>query len=169
VSKTVKFVVHQGTIKPAVLARLAVCCGLVALSCTTTFGRDHRPATPGVVRPAHAEARTITLPVVDGEGIRFRRLSTDEGLSQTKIMQIVQDDQGFIWFGTQYGLNRFDGYNFKVFLHDPTDPKSLSGVIASALFTDRDGALWVGCDQFPINLTGRPRRLHSTRFPWSLT
>jgi PAS domain S-box-containing protein len=153
VTKTVKFVVHQGTIKRTIKPAVLVRCALVALSCTTTFGREHRPVTtgpaaPGVVGQAHAEARTITLPVVDGEGIRFRRLSTDEGLSQTKITQIVQDDQGFIWFGTQYGLNRFDGYNFKVFLHDPTDPNSLSGVFANALFKDRDGALWVGCDQF---------------------
>jgi PAS domain S-box-containing protein len=94
------------------------------------------------------EPRTITLPVVDGEGIRFKRLSTDEGLSQTKVSQIVQDDQGYMWFGTQYGLDRFDGYNFKIFVHDPRDPDSLSGVYVSALFKDRDGALWVGCDQF---------------------
>ena len=94
------------------------------------------------------EPRTITLPVVDGKGIRFTRLSTDQGLSQTKVSQIVQDDQGFMWFGTQYGLNRYDGYNFKLFVHDPKNPNSLSGVYIRALFKDRDGALWVGCDQF---------------------
>ncbi len=58
------------------------------------------------VRQAHVDPRTITLPVVDGKGIRFTRLSTDEGLSQTKVTHMVQDDQGFMWFGTQYGLNR---------------------------------------------------------------
>jgi signal transduction histidine kinase/ligand-binding sensor domain-containing protein len=53
-----------------------------------------------------------------------------------------------MWFGTQYGLNRFDGHNFKVFVHDSRDPNSLSGVLIGALFKDRDGTLWVGCDQF---------------------
>jgi ligand-binding sensor domain-containing protein len=61
---------------------------------------------------------------------------------------MVQDDQGFMWFGTQYGLNRFDGYSFKVFRPDPDNSNSLSGVFISALFKDRDGVLWVGCEQF---------------------
>jgi ligand-binding sensor domain-containing protein/signal transduction histidine kinase len=112
---------------------------------------------------AHVEPRTITLPVVDGKGIRFTRLSTDEGLSQTKITHIVQDDQGFMWFGTQYGLNRYDGYTFKLFVHDSRNPKSLSGVYVRALFKDRDGALWIGCDQF-INKFNRATETF-TRYP----
>jgi Two component regulator propeller len=116
-------------IKPTVLPRLSLCCAIVALLCPTALGMaldradrpGNRPVTPGVVRQAQLEARTITLPMVDGDSIRFRRLSTNEGLSQTKVSQIVQDDQGFMWFGTQYGLDRFDGYNFKVFAHDPRD------------------------------------------------
>jgi PAS domain S-box-containing protein len=156
VANTVISVDHQGTIKPAVLLRLAVRCPLVALLGATTLGMAQdgagrlgdRPVTPGVVRQAHVEPRTITLPVVDGKDLRFTRLSTDQGLSQTKVTQIVQDDQGFMWFGTQYGLNRYDGYNFKLFVHDPRNPNGLSGVYASALFKARDGALWVGSDQF---------------------
>ena len=125
--------VHLGTIKPRpVLVRPAVRGALVALLCATTYamaqdGAGHPgngPATPGAV---HVDARTITLPVVDAKGIRFTRLSTDEGLSQTKVTFVVQDDQGFMWFATQYGLNRYDGYNFKLFVHDPRNPNSLSG------------------------------------------
>src|SRR5260370_36124320 len=86
------------------------------------------------VQQAHVDPRIVTLPVSSGRDIRFKRLSTTEGLSQVKVGQILQDDQGFMWFGTQYGLNRFDGYNFKVFVHDPRDPNSLSGVYVSALF-----------------------------------
>ena len=96
----------------------------------------------------HVDPRTVRLPVISGRDTRFTRLSTTEGLSQIKVSEIVQDDQGFMWFGTQYGLNRFDGYNFKVFVHDPRDANSLSGVLIGALFKDRDGTLWVGCDQF---------------------
>src|ERR1700739_4519220 len=153
---TVISVDHQGTIKLAVLLRLAVRCPLVALLAASTLGiaqdgaghLGYRPVTPGVVRQAHVDPRTITLPVVDGKDLRFTRLSTDQGLSQTKVTQIVQDDQGFMWFGTQYGLNRYDGYNFKLFVHDPRNPNGFSGVYTSALFKARDGSLWVGSDQF---------------------
>src|ERR1700739_590552 len=106
------------------------------------------PLLFGEVQQAHVDPRIIRLPVLPGRDIRFAHLSTTEGLSQIKVGQIVQDDQGFMWFGTQYGLNRFDGHKFKVFVHDARDPNSLSGVLISALFKDRDGTLWVGCDQF---------------------
>jgi hypothetical protein len=119
-------IVHQGAIKPTVLVLLAVRCALVALLCDATLmardgaGRpDSQPNNVGTARQAHVDSRTITLPVVDGKGIRFTRLSTDEGLSQTRVIQIVQDDQGFMWFGSQYGINRYDGYKFKVFKHEP--------------------------------------------------
>ncbi len=144
----------HGTIKPAVLLRWAVCCAIFAVLGPTTLARDkavrpdNRPATAGIVRQVHVEQRTITLPLVDEKDIRFTRLSTDQGLSQTKVSQIVQDDQGFMWFGTQYGVNRYDGYNFKLFVHDPRHPNGLSGVYSSALFKSRNGALWVGSDQF---------------------
>jgi signal transduction histidine kinase/ligand-binding sensor domain-containing protein len=87
------------------------------------------------------------LPIVSATDNRFVRLSTFEGLSQTKADHIVQDDQGFMWFGTRYGLYRYDGYAFKVFVRDAGNPNSLDGVVVKSLFKDRDGALWVGCDQ----------------------
>jgi len=153
-TNTVISIVHQGTIKPTVLVRRGVRCVLLALLCAAALGLaqggtgrlDNRPVNPGVVPQAHVEPRAITVPVVDGKGIRFTRLSTDEGLSQTMVWQIVQDDQGFMWFGSQYGLNRYDGYKFKVFKHEPSVANSLSGVYIYSLFKDRSGTLWVGCD-----------------------
>ena len=100
------------------------------------------------VQRAHVNPVTVKIPIVDGTDVRFTRLSTTYGLSQRRVSEIVQDDQGFMWFGTQYGLNRYDGHNFKVFVPDPRNPNSLSGVFVTALFKDRDGALWVGCDRF---------------------
>jgi PAS domain S-box-containing protein len=168
-------VVYQEMIKPTVLVRLAVRCAFVALLYATALGMardgagrpDNRPANPGVVRQAQVEPRTIVLPVVDGKGIRFTRLSTDEGLSQTRVIQIVQDDQGFMWFGSQYGLNRYDGYTFRVFKHEPGRTNSLSGVYISSLFKDRSGALWVGCDEFldkfdPVTETFTHYRIDTT-------
>jgi signal transduction histidine kinase/ligand-binding sensor domain-containing protein len=92
--------------------------------------------------------RSVRMPAIDGDDIRFSRLSTAQGLSQTQVAQIVQDDQGFMWFGTQYGLDRYDGYEFRVFTHDPARENSLSCVFIHSLFKDRSGTLWVGCDQF---------------------
>jgi PAS domain S-box-containing protein len=109
---------------------------------------DNQPNNVGAVRQADVDPHTITLPVVDGKGIRFTRLSTDDGLSQTRVSQIVQDDQGFMWFGSQYGLNRYDGYKFKVFKHEPGNRNSLSGVFIYSLFKDRSGSLWIGCEEF---------------------
>ena len=86
--------------------------------------------------------------MIAGTDTHFRRLPSDSGLSQTRVSEIVQDDDGFIWFGTQNGLNRFDGYKCKVFRHDPNDPGSLSGVYIYSLFKDRSGFIWVGSDQF---------------------
>jgi ligand-binding sensor domain-containing protein len=102
---------------------------------------------PQAVRQVHVDPRPIDETIVDGRDIRFAHPYTG-GLSQTKVAQIVQDDQGFMWFGTQYGLDRFDGYKFKVFVHNSKNPKSLSGVFINALFKDREGTIWVGCDQF---------------------
>jgi ligand-binding sensor domain-containing protein len=92
--------------------------------------------------------RKLDLSIIDGQDLRFGLLSTADGLSQTKVAQIVQDDHGFLWFGTQFGLNRYDGNNFRVFANEPGNPNSLSGVFVRSLFKDRTGSLWVGCDQY---------------------
>src|SRR6266566_314227 len=101
----------------------------------------------GVVPEAKLDPLPRRLPMIEGKGIRFSRISTAEGLSQTRVAQIVQDDRGFMWFGTQYGLNRYDGYKFRVFVNDPQRPNSLGGTWIYALFKDRSGMLWIGCDQ----------------------
>ena len=75
---------------------------------------------------------------------RFERLSLEDGLSQNVVNSILQDHEGFLWFATQDGLNRYDGYTFKVFRHDPQDPSSLSDNWAQVLFQDSQGRLWIG-------------------------
>ena len=101
----------------------------------------------GAVPKPRVDPRTVRLPMIDGNGLRFTRISTADGLSQTRVAQMVQDNQGFMWFGTQYGLDRYDGYKFKVFVHDPRRSDSLGCAFITALFKDRLGRLWVGCDQ----------------------
>jgi hypothetical protein len=73
--------------------------------------------------------------------LRFENISTEQGLSQSTVTAILQDQQGFLWFGTEAGLNKYDGYKFSVNKHDPDDPRSLSSNIVSSIYEDRDGTL----------------------------
>jgi signal transduction histidine kinase/ligand-binding sensor domain-containing protein len=132
--------IQWATLQRRYLRGFAVFCGTVLMFCSVLAG-------PLAASESHP-AKTVTLPMIEGRGIRFRKLPTSAGLSQTRVSNIVQDDGGFIWFGTQNGLNRFDGYKCKVFRHDPQRPDSLSGVYINALLKDRSGFIWVASDQF---------------------
>lgn len=78
------------------------------------------------------------------QNIRFEHLSLEDGLSQSVVTSILQDRTGFLWIGTQDGLNRYDGYNFTVYKPDSTNPASLSDRWITALSEDEEGYLWVG-------------------------
>ena len=88
----------------------------------------------------------VRVNVIEGDDVRFLRLSGIEGLSQNRVTQIVQDDQGFMWLATQHGVDRYDGYQFRMFKNDPHQPNSLCGVFMFSLFKDRSGTLWMGCE-----------------------
>ncbi|MFP4277609.1 MAG: ATP-binding protein [Wenzhouxiangella sp.] len=81
--------------------------------------------------------------LVAADEIRFDRLTMTEGLSQSSVSGIAQCDDGYLWFGTQYGLDRFDGYSVRAFRHDPEDPSSLSSSNIQDVKLARDGHLWV--------------------------
>jgi ligand-binding sensor domain-containing protein len=74
----------------------------------------------------------------------FKRIPAGSGLSQNTILAIIQDRRGFLWVGTAEGLNRYDGYDFVGYRHDPADSTSLSNSRVLALFEDRAGRLWAG-------------------------
>jgi PAS domain S-box-containing protein len=77
--------------------------------------------------------------------LSFTHLSVADGLSQGDVRAIAQDRQGFMWFGTWLGgLDRYDGYTFKVYKHDDQDDRSLGCDSIWALYVDRAGVLWVG-------------------------
>lgn len=78
--------------------------------------------------------------------VRFKSLTIEQGLSQNTVLAIYQDRQGFMWFGTADGLNRFDGYQFKQFRHDDKDQRSLSNNLITVLHEDIRGSLWVGTE-----------------------
>lgn len=96
---------------------------------------------------AQIESTVIRVPVIDREDIRFEHMPSGSGISQTRTSQIIQDARGFLWFGTQAGIDRYDGYEFRSFTHDPRRSDSLSGAFVQSLFKDRNGEIWVGTDQ----------------------
>lgn len=81
-----------------------------------------------------------------GPGVHFDRLTINDGLSQSTIMSVAQDSKGFMWFGTQDGLNRYDGYDFRIFRPDQNSENSLPDNNIRALYTDADGGIWAGTD-----------------------
>ena len=78
------------------------------------------------------------------QGIRFEHLSVEHSLSDTRVQAITQDAQGFMWFGTWDGLNKYDGYSFTIYRHDPEDSTSISNSGVTSLYVDHSDALWVG-------------------------
>jgi ligand-binding sensor domain-containing protein/class 3 adenylate cyclase/HD superfamily phosphodiesterase len=88
--------------------------------------------------------------VIEGFGqhsnIKFRHLSLREGLSQSSINCIFQDNKGFMWLGTQDGLNKYDGYEFTVFKNVPEDSTSLSNSFVHTLH-ELDRELWIGTNK----------------------
>jgi ligand-binding sensor domain-containing protein/serine phosphatase RsbU (regulator of sigma subunit) len=86
----------------------------------------------------------LLRPQMRNRGINFKHITQDQGLSQNSVFCILQDNKGFMWFGTQDGLNKYDGYNFKVYRPDPENPFSLSENNITSLCEDREGNLWIG-------------------------
>lgn len=83
--------------------------------------------------------------------LKYDLLNTSNGLSQGFIFDILQDKDGFMWFGTKDGLNRFDGYRFKVYTFDSYNPNSLSNNTVNRLFEDSKNRLWV-CTNDGLNI-----------------
>lgn len=74
----------------------------------------------------------------------FERISLEEGLSQSLVYCILQDKDGYMWFGTQEGLNKYDGHNIKIFKHSTDNKRSICNNYIRALFEDKSGIIWVG-------------------------
>jgi len=106
-----------------------------------------------IMRRSHAVTALLFLallcPSVLGDSpvtpdqVGFQRLSVEHGLSQSCVRAMIQDSAGFIWLGTEDGLNRFDGYTFTVYRHDPEDPDSLAHDQIQDLCEGKDGSIWV--------------------------
>lgn len=77
------------------------------------------------------------------DSFNFHHLTTIEGLSQNNATCIIQDSDGFMWIGTQDGLNKYDGYTFTIYQNDPEDPSGISSNYITDILEDRHGNIWV--------------------------
>ena len=82
----------------------------------------------------------------DSRSMRFSHITQDDGLSQSFVYAMAQDRDGFMWLGTQEGLNRFDGHEFRIFAEAPDDQQALVDDGIRTLLLDSTGTIWVGTD-----------------------
>src|SRR5512138_394244 len=108
-------------------------------------------STPTSLPPAPKRVSAESLPRICNCVLRFDRISIEQGLSQSSVFVIFQDSRGFLWFGTEDGLNRYDGYIFKVFKPDPDVSTSLSDRWITSIVEDQQGYLWIATHQGGLN------------------
>ena len=86
----------------------------------------------------------MLIPAFAAADARFRDLNKEYGLSAGAVFSILQDKQGYLWLATGNGLERYDGYKFTVFKHNPNNPNSIASDFVKTLYLDASGRLWVG-------------------------
>jgi methyl-accepting chemotaxis protein/ligand-binding sensor domain-containing protein len=105
--------------------------------------------TPSIQRRAVALALAVLLSVLGATSIRaqelrFRQLTPDDGLSSSYVQVVFQDKQGYLWFGTDKGLDRYDGYAVHNYRHKRGDARSLADGTINSIHQDRSDTMWVG-------------------------
>lgn len=101
----------------------------------------------------------IFLPSINAQtlSIKFDHFTVDDGLSQSTVNCILQDSRGFMWFGTQDGLNKYDGYTFITYKHDPFDSTTISDNYIRSIYEDNSGVLWIGTRNGGLNQFDRTK------------
>ncbi len=129
--------------------------GLSALlvSCETNTGDlNQETNNPETITTAMPDLKGQLVPKTRiPSSIRFSRIGSDEGLTQSTTYAVTQDSLGFMWFGTEDGLNRYDGYDFLTFRPISDDTHSLSDRWITTLLSEEDGNLWIGTRQGGLN------------------
>jgi signal transduction histidine kinase/ligand-binding sensor domain-containing protein len=120
----------------ACLALLVGCCPVKVL--------EVPPAEEGPLVGVPPPAVFAPQSLDQANTIRFDRIAVEDGLSQNVVLTIAQDWRGFMWFGTEDGLNKYDGYQFTVYKYDPGNDATLSDNYISTIYEDRNGDLWIG-------------------------
>ncbi|MDP4174881.1 MAG: two-component regulator propeller domain-containing protein [Bacteroidota bacterium] len=110
----------------------------------------------------------------DQSRLKFERISVDQGLSQSSVFSICQDNKGFLWFGTLEGLNKYDGYNFTIFKANQSSKNSLSSSTIFKIYEDKRGNLWIGTLGGGLNKYDKEkecfvRYMHNSSDPFSIS
>ncbi len=101
------------------------------------------------------------------DALDLQQFELPNGEPGNHVQAIVQDRYGYMWFGSQYGLHRWDGNQFRTYLHDPNNPRSISGDYVECILPAKDGSLWIGTWGSGLNhydpSTNRFTRYHANR------
>ena len=111
---------------------------------TTAFSYDNLTIKGLANKKLNAPSINSTFIESKNNLLKFSQLSTSDGLSNSNVFGITQDNQGFIWFATEDGLNRFDGKNIVTYLHDAYNKNSIADNVIRKIFIDSQHTLWVG-------------------------
>lgn len=108
------------------------------------------------------------------KNLDIERITTEDGLSQSMVTDIIQDRDGFLWIATKDGLNRYDGKNFKIYTNNPNDPSSIIGNHIHKIFEDSKGRIWALTNNEGVSIydkyTGRFHHLnHDATDPFSIS
>jgi ligand-binding sensor domain-containing protein len=110
----------------------------------------------------------------ENDAVFFEHLTVADGLPHVSVYDIAQDRDGYLWFGTQGGLVKYDGLEMTVYTPDPNNPNSLSDAAVVSVHESRDGMLWLatlagGLNKFDPNLTTFTRYRHNPADSTSLS
>jgi signal transduction histidine kinase/ligand-binding sensor domain-containing protein len=143
---------NKGRIRPFPAILLAL--GLTFLLSRPLLAQESGAVVNQLARPPHQSWSGSSLlsaapafeepPPSAQSQLKFERITTADGLSFPIVRDILQDQQGFLWFATDSGLNRYDGYEFTVYKEDLGDPTTIRFDDAYVLFEDSEGTLWIG-------------------------
>jgi signal transduction histidine kinase/ligand-binding sensor domain-containing protein/DNA-binding response OmpR family regulator len=107
------------------------------------------------------------------QSLKFEHIGSREGLSQINVNCIIQDSRGFMWIGTRNGLNRYDGYKFIIYRHDPKNENTISNNLITDIIEDHDGNIWIatqsGLNKYQRNTGTFTRYLHDDNNPNSIS
>jgi signal transduction histidine kinase/ligand-binding sensor domain-containing protein/CheY-like chemotaxis protein len=104
----------------------------------------------------------VIIPLIlsaQNENIKFEHLNVNDGLASNRVTCILQDSEGFMWFGTENGLNKYDGYKFITYKPDPENPGSISHTYIWSMLEDTNGDIWIGTYGGGLNKFDRENEL----------
>lgn len=119
------------------------------------------------------DTSAVSSQAAQSQSFQFEHLSIAQGLSHNNGKCILQNSRGFLWIGTRDGLNRYDGYTFKVFKHNPQDSATISNDTIWKIYEDHSKILWIGTEnglnKFDRSTETFTRYLHDPNDPHSLS